>query len=516
MGLALLVLTGCKLDERLNDSIGTQRALDQNLATASQTLAYTYSLLEAPAIPWSVWSLNEDTSDEEAKPTRGSDWYDGGKWQQLHLHTYGPSNPQITTSYNDINKGIAYATAVLGQSPTVTQKAEATFLQVYFLWLMTDHFGQTAARLPNENDEVPSIYWTRAEAVDKEIAILEAVLNDLPAYAPSNAFTANKNAGNALLAKLYLNKAVYKATDADGKPQLVTPAMFNAADMAKVISYSTAAMAGTSFTSIPGNTPGQNYFENFGPNNSDSSTEIIFSKRNTTAVGSSMFQFAAMTTHYNQSPAGYNGPVTTTDLYNKFVSADPNDPRLSSTIPSLSTNSGLKAGILVGQQKNETGANVLTRQGAPLIFTQDFDILSSNEAQGMRVIKYLPEYLGVENIQTSANNDFVFLSRSGCMLMMAEAYARTGNFGMANTIIGQIRTARGATPITISTLQNINDEYSRELYWQGYRRTDQIRFGTYNNPTQGRTAVSDRHVNVFPIPLIPLNLNPKMKQNPGY
>jgi hypothetical protein len=399
IGLALFALTGCKLDERLNDSIGTQAAIAQKLATADQTLAYTYSLLESVGGPFGMWTLAEDTSDEEAKPTRGSDWYDGGKWQQLHLHTYNPSNPQITGAYGDIDKGIAYATAVLGQSPNTQQKAEATFLQVYFLWLMTDQFGQTAARLPNETDAVPSIYWTRNVAIDNEISMLEGVLNDLPAYSTSNAYQANKNAGNALLAKLYLNKAVYKATDADGKPQIVTPSMFNAADMAKVISYSTAAMAGTSYTVITGNTPGQNYFENFAPDNGEASTEIIFSKRNTNSIGSSMFQFAAMTTHYNQSPAGYNGPSTTTDLYNKFISTDPNDPRLSATIPSLSVNSGLKAGILIGQQVNEKGANILTRQGAPLIFTSDFNLASSSEAQGLRLIKYLPEYTAVESVQ---------------------------------------------------------------------------------------------------------------------
>ena len=136
--------------------------------------------------------------------------------------------------------------------------------------------------------------------------MLEAVINDLPAYSPSSAFKASKNAGYALLAKLYLNKAVYKATDADGKPQVVTPAMFQSADMDKVIEYTDKAMAGTSFTNIAGNNAGQNYFQNFAPDNGEKSTEIIFSKQNTNSIGSAMFQFSFMTTHYKQIPDGYN------------------------------------------------------------------------------------------------------------------------------------------------------------------------------------------------------------------
>ena len=515
--VALATLTSCSLDETLNDSISANDPQVKTLSTPGQSLAFTYTLLENPGSPFGIWTLNEDSSDEEVKPTRGSDWYDGGKWQQMHLHTWVPSNPQIVNSYNDINKGIAYATQVLGfPSATAQQKAEATFLQVYFLWLLTDHFGQTILRAPDELDSAPSIYWTRDQAIDNEISKLEAVLNDLPAYSQAKASTATKNAGNALLAKLYLNKAVYKATDPDGKPQVPSAGAFAAADMDKVIAYTTAAMAGTSFTSIAGNTPGQNYFQNFAYDNGEKSTEIIFSRKNVEGGGSNVFQFAYMTTHYNQSPGGYNGPSTTTDLINKFTSTDPNDPRFSTSIPYLTANSGLKAGVLIGQQVNQNGANILTRQGAPLIFTSAFDLASSGEAQGARVIKYAPEYSSPGNPMTSVSNDYIFLSRAECMLMQAEAYARKGNFATANILIAQLRTARGAAPLTISTLQNINDEYAREMYWQGTRRTDQIRFGTFLNPTQGRPTMTDRHVMVFPIPLVPLNADPKMHQNPGY
>ena len=36
-----------------------------------------------------VWDLNTFSTDEAIIPTRGTDWYDGGIWQNLFLHRFG-------------------------------------------------------------------------------------------------------------------------------------------------------------------------------------------------------------------------------------------------------------------------------------------------------------------------------------------------------------------------------------------------------------------------------------------
>lgn len=521
ISLTATLFNSCNIDETLNDSRSQEFSLNNGLQTPSQTLEYIYqTLTETPGNPWNMWALNEDTSDEEAKPTRGSDWYDGGKWQQLHLHTWDVAHPVVFDVYNATNKGIAYATQVLGLNPSPEQKAQAVFMQVFYLWYMTDLFGQTILREPNEAQTVPSMIWSRAEAIDKEIAMLEAVINDLPAFSQVNAGRATKNAGYALLAKLYLNKAVYKATDADGNPQVVSPSAFTSADMDKVIQYSDLAMNSRKFTSVAGQTPGENYFQNFAPDNGQVSTEIIFTHENTTTNSPNMYAFGNMTLHYNQNPSGWNGACTTTNLYNLFTSTDPNDPRLSSSLPYLTRASGLKAGILSGQQYDQTGKALETRQHTPLIFTSDFSLTAATEAQGLRVIKYLPDYrLNADGTYTSpgtSSNDFVFLSYSDCLLMKAEAFARKGDLTTALSLVNELRTARGTTSLTSLTLNGVLDERARELYWQGHRRTDMIRFGTFLNPVQGRSTVSDRHLMIFPIPLEALNAIPGMKQNPGY
>ena len=58
-------------------------------------------------------------------------------------------------------------------------------------------------------------------------------------------------------------------------------------------------------------------------------------------------------------------------------------------------------------------------------------------------------------------------------------------------------------------------ERGRELYWEGWRRNDQIRFGTFTNAWTGKQASDDYRV-VFPIPQKALDTNPNFTQNAGY
>jgi hypothetical protein len=67
-------------------------------------------------------------------------------------------------------------------------------------------------------------------------------------------------------------------------------------------------------------------------------------------------------------------------------------------------------------------------------------------------------------------------------------------------------------------------ERARELYWEGQRRTDLIRFGKFSDgdyvwPWKGgvKEGISTpAYLNLFPIPATDLNANPNLKQNTGY
>jgi hypothetical protein len=79
--------------------------------------------------------------------------------------------------------------------------------------------------------------------------------------------------------------------------------------------------------------------------------------------------------------------------------------------------------------------------------------------------------------------------------------------------------------ITAYDLDYILAERARELYWEGHRRTDLIRFGdkfttaSYLWPWKGGIAVGkgvESHRKLYPIPTDDLTSNPNLKQNTGY
>ncbi|HRD42540.1 MAG TPA: RagB/SusD family nutrient uptake outer membrane protein [Ferruginibacter sp.] len=125
--------------------------------------------------------------------------------------------------------------------------------------------------------------------------------------------------------------------------------------------------------------------------------------------------------------------------------------------------------------------------------------------------------------------DFPIIRLPEMYLIYAEAVLRGGSGGDVSTALGYInalRTRANAGTITSPelTLQFILDERARELYWEGHRRTDLIRYnllttGTYLWPWKGGvangTAVNSKY-NIFAIPSSNLNSNPNLHQNTGY
>ncbi|HMA21405.1 MAG TPA: RagB/SusD family nutrient uptake outer membrane protein, partial [Gemmatimonadaceae bacterium] len=76
---------------------------------------------------------------------------------------------------------------------------------------------------------------------------------------------------------------------------------------------------------------------------------------------------------------------------------------------------------------------------------------------------------------------------------------------------------------TQMTLNFIKDERLRELYWEGHRRTDLVRFGQVTDQgtwswkggiKAGKTT--DASHNLYPLPASELLANPNLTQNPGY
>lgn len=501
----LTVMPACTdLEDVAEDAIG-QEVIDGALPLppdAAAALVGVYSQLTGLNSQDNAFALMEHPSDEMMGPTRGTDWSDFGVWRQLHSHTWDASHSFVLSGWNQLNSGIFQATQAIASAAAASNAqvgAEARFLRAYFMYHVTDLYGKVPFREATEGfGSIPKVL-SRSEATDFIIADLTAALPNLPSRASVDGGKATKEAANALLAKVYLNRGVFAAANPAG------PYDFSSADMAKVIEYCDAVIGSGQFEL-------SDYWNNFVANNTALSKEIIFAIAAETGNGRGNMQSRhRMTTHYNQNPSGWNGFTTVADFYNKW--SDGGDVRKGAAVPGVTDVSGLRAGFLEGQQLDKDGNALTDRGGNPLAFTVDVDLFYSNERQGVRVIKYPPDFGNVD----SPGNDYILLRYADVLLMKAEALWRSGNSAGALAIINEIRTDRGAQPIASISAngQEVLDERGFELYWEGWRRNDQIRFEQFRKAWSFKPESPERVV-LFPIPQVALDNNPNLQQNPGY
>jgi hypothetical protein len=431
-----------------------------------------------------IYSLYDHTSDEMIPPTRGTDWGDNGVWRSLHQHTWESTHAYVRDAWNSMHSRAYKCNELLASNPSPAQAAEGKFLRAYYMYHAMDLFGQVPVRQVTEGVNVDPRVLSRSEAFDFIVKDLTEALPQLPKTGPGpNNPKASKAAANALLARLYLNKAVYKAANAAG------PYTFDKADMDKVIEYADAVKA-------DGYDLESEYFKIFSKN---AASEVIF----TSAEGSPQNRWY-MTLHYNNNPSGWNGFATLADFYAKFEDGDQRKGKAAT--PNGTPFSGLGRGFLLGQQYNDKGEIIINgRNKKPLAFTSDVPLSGASSEKGIRVIKYHPSDAG----------QYILLRYADVYLMKAEALLRKGDNAGALALVNALRTARSAKPLASINEAGMLDERGRELYWEGIRRVDQVRFGTFAGTWSFKTVTDPSRV-LFPIPQQALDSNPNLRQNPGY
>lgn len=151
----------------------------------------------------------------------------------------------------------------------------------------------------------------------------------------------------------------------------------------------------------------------------------------------------------------------------------------------------------------------------PLVFTPEFSVQNSSEAQGARVIKYAPD--PTSTYASSSENDFQYYRLADVYLMRAEAKFRKGDATAVNDI-NAVRSKRNVKTYSVSelSLDKLMNERAYEFYWDGpSRRNDLVRFGKYCNSRYLKLETPTYKI-LFPIPLSALEANPELTQNPGY
>ncbi|MDB5279492.1 MAG: RagB/SusD family nutrient uptake outer membrane protein [Ferruginibacter sp.] len=375
-------------------------------------------------------------------------------------------------------------------------RAEVRFLRAFNYWLMMDLFGNST--FVTEADVVGGplpAEIKRADLFKYITGELKAIDADLAPVKTIEYGRVDQGAAWALLARVYLNAEVYTGT-----PHYDS-AIFYAS---KVIGGGYALQS--------------SYAKLFMADNDKQKNEFIFAVPidglHTQGYGNTTFIAHAAsgdeaTSDYGVTGGGWYGYRATSGLVNLFA-----DKTGASDTRAMFTTS-----------KYGTGSAQLAIA----------DI--SNFDQGPHVVKFVNKRSDGAKVNDPtgyfADIDFPVFRLPEMYLIYAEATLRGGAGGdktAALTYLNLLRarayggTAAGQLTTGDLTTQLILDERGRELYWEGHRRTDLIRFGlltsgTYLWPWKGGVASGtavDAKYNLFPIPATVLSANSNLTQNPGY
>ncbi|WP_323520159.1 RagB/SusD family nutrient uptake outer membrane protein, partial [Mucilaginibacter sp. 10I4] len=442
------------------------------------------------------WKSQELSTDEAVIA-----WGDVGI-QDFHNMNWSPANPflkglyyrslyQITLANEFIRQSADGQLSSRGISGADADKirqfrAEARFLRAFQYWVLLDAYGSTP--LVTETD---LIGVTVPKQVDRK-TLFNYVESELKAIEPGLAAPraneygrADQAAEWALLARLYLNAEVYTGTKRYDD----------------AITYSKKVIgAGYSLVS--------NYKWIMLADNQQNTSENIFTinydgLRTQSYGGTTFLTHAPVGGSESASnfgiSGGWSGARTTKNLPNLF--------------PDYTGSADKRAQFYTNGQNLE-----IKDQSA---FTDGFAVTKYRNVDRNGVPGKSLDYADV---------DFPIFRLSEMYLIYAESVLRGGAGGdliTATTYINNIRTrAYGNVSGNVAgiTLDFILDERARELYWEGFRRTDLVRYGRFTTaaylwPFKGGVAngkgVEDFR-NIYPIPTDDITANPTLKQNPGY
>jgi starch-binding outer membrane protein, SusD/RagB family len=501
---AFISLVSCTdLQEKvLDEQLGTNLVSDPNNVEA--LINPPYASLRRTIEWYDYWGLQEVSTDEVIVPARGTDWYDNGDWQKLHLQTWTPDHVRLKNVWEVLNQGVSRANTAIyyigkfPQTATTTQYInEAKFLKSYYMYLLCDLFGQVPFREADDVDfSVAPQVLTRKDAADKIITELNAIMPSLKTKADVGSSRATVGAAQALLAKVYMNYEVWTG----------------------VKKYTEAITACNSLISSPNYAVATDYWTMFQKDVTEHPEFILRIPMDDMVDMGSGSVWVNFTLHYSQVfgnlTSTWNGPSTTSTFYNTFDKV--NDARYQDN--RIKAECGFNQGFLVGQQYGLDGTALKQRNGSPLIFVPEVNLQSSPENAGIRVVKFAPN--SATTHQFSSPNDVPVMRISDIYLLRAEAKLRTGDAAGALTDINYLRSKRSAAGKTLPalasvTLDDILKERGYELYWEGLRRQDLIRFGKFGEAWQEKPATAATKA-IYPIPTSAKDVNKNLTQNPGY
>jgi hypothetical protein len=536
-------------EEILDETLSAAKLTDKQAADG--IIAPVYARLPDIFLHTNYFAIQEISTDEAILPYRGgTDWGDNGIYIAMHQHTYQSTDPNIKNTWNFILQGMSRAITAINALPTLNDPsskvylAEARGMRAYYSMLTLDLFGLIFVK---EDVGETSKILRGEEAFQYIKSELLAVEPNLDAAVGPGRLS--KSAAWGLLARLYLNAAIYR--DVYGTPN------FKADEMDKVTEYCDKIINAGQFKLSP------DYFSIFGSDN-HTNQELIFAVDQRAELnGHNRMAYFSLSGDQFPLPAypnanGTDGPAITSDFYrtwaDQYAPKDPAvaDPRFHKQNLSIYTNPAdscvtdvnfnINRGILRGQQyglirkngvflkcpdgKYKVGKlfnDTRNRPTVPVNFTEkvDFTTAGSDYSSGYRVEKYEFSKKSVSG-RNFGEADIVIVRLADVYMMRAEAKLRKSNDAAgALADVNLVRAARTNPPPALSamSLDILFKERGFEFYWEMLRRSDMIRFGKYEGTWTEKTN-TDKLKRIFPIPQTAIdgasNLPGYLKQNQGY
>jgi starch-binding outer membrane protein, SusD/RagB family len=373
-------------------------------------------------------------------------------------------------------------------------RAEARFLRAFNYWVMMDLFGRSTfiteangvgTNLPGEKSRGELFLY-----IESELKALDTLLRPARTIEYGRV---DRGAAWALMARMYLNAGVYtgttRYTDAITYAQKVITA-----------GYSLHA----------------NYPELFMADNHKHTNEIIYA---ITCDGLKARSFGNTTFFIHAAAGGDYADFGTSEGWFGYRATK----GLADKFPDLTGATDKRAMFttsLYGTSASQIVINDISDFSNGLHVNKWRNIRSDGQAVS-DATKYWSDI------------DFPVFRLAEMYLIYAEATLRGGTGGDPTIALGYVNGLRqrahgGSTSANITAgslnLDFVLDERARELYWEGHRRTDLIRYGrlttgTYLWPWKGGVASGtgvESKYNLFPVPASNLTSNPNLSQNPGY
>jgi hypothetical protein len=453
-----------------------------------------------------LFNANELTTDEAICA-----WGDPGI-PAFNFNQWDASHPMLQGFYYRLFTGIAYCNHYLEVCAGVdaTREAEVRFLRALYYYHLMDCFGNVpfATKLmstsPEQIQRADLFKWIEEELLDvKDKLMAPAVRKDTD----SGYGRADQDAANLLLARLYLNAEVYTGNARWAEAQQYAEKVINGPHKLW--------------------TQGMNGFSAYqmlfmGDNGSNGASQeailpILQDGIKTTAWCTSLFLMAStwkgdMDTESNYGTSEFwAGNRARSTLVAKFF---PNNNAPALSIKDTPIAAGDDRALFYGIERE-------------LVVTTPTEFTS-----GYSVGKYRNTYASNASPHNSRfiDTDFFLMRSAEAYLIAAEADARQHGGTTSDTgknYINALRQRANTSTLNSYSLNQILDERSRELYFEGFRRTDLIRYGFFGGNDSGKYlwewksgaqngAALPAYRNLFAIPAEDVNANPNLKQNEGY